>query len=664
MLIRDGSMKNFTIIIPYYNGEKTIDKLIQTLPKDRQIIVVDDHSQTAPKLNYPNVTVIKDRKKGYFTGAVNFGISKTSGDVLILNQDVYFVNDSWLTQLENALEKGFSYIGERIRGTRKDWPHAYIHGTYMYITREVIDSVGLMNSNVFPMWGSTAEYQLRVARAGFKILPLLNVEGFVHIRPSGEAFGNSFKQLLQQEKERKKEFVLTPPLVSVVIPVHGEKYAQFLQSTVNSLIGGHTDLGEWKQQTFGAFEVVIVEDSSYDNTPEIVDSVCDSWKGVRAIHLKRPKDEVISTVNGKYIGKVVALNTGIESAYGTYISVLDADDMMEEDRLERLYTAAVENPHSLIYDDMYTVTDGKRTRKWTMENYDFEKLIYKNQIHNAIFFEKSAWKEIGGYPERFKYGREDWAINVKLGINGYCGVHLDYAGLLYRRDGQNRTIENTKPDWMRYFQSKMVKEYPDLYRGERPMSCCGRGSRATSALSRTDAFTKTTISKATDVLVEGTTLVIYAGTRIASFSVWGFKTNTQYRVTPGKPFAVSNLDLYSDNPKKYPGIMDRYNPDNTTFMFKLVPVEEKVVEVIKIEEPIDIIEPVKVLEEAATFVEPAVDFSILDGNITLFTIAMKENNYTESELRALLAYELANKNRIGVKTELETLLEQYNEFSV
>ena len=40
----------------------------------------------------------------------------------------------------------------------------------------------------------------------------------MHIRPSGEAFGNSFKQLLQQEKERKKEFVLTPPLVSVVIP--------------------------------------------------------------------------------------------------------------------------------------------------------------------------------------------------------------------------------------------------------------------------------------------------------------------------------------------------------------------------------------------------------------------------------------------------------------
>lgn len=472
-------MRDFEIIIPYYNGEKTILKLIETIPGDIQIILVNDHSTNAlPNLGeYRNVTVITDKKKGYFTGAVNFGLKSTSGDVLILNQDVYFTNTTWLNQLEQALNEGYSYIGERIRGTRVDWPHGYIHGTYMYLTRELIDRVGLMNAELYPMWGSTAEYQLRTARANFKILPLETVEGFVHRRPAGEAFGNSFKELLRKESDRKREFVLTPPLVSVIIPVHGEKYAQFLSSTVNSLIGGLTDLGEWKQQSFASFEVVIVEDSSTDNTAQIVDDLCDEWKGVRAIHLKRPYDEVISSVNGKYIGKVVSLNEGIKNAYGKYIVILDADDMMEEDRIERMFKAIEENPHSIIYDDLFTFTNGAKSRLWKMQDYDFETLIYKNQIHNSIMFSKAAWKEVGGYPERFKYGREDWAVNVRFGIYGYCGIHLDYAGLLYRRDGENRTLENTKPKWMQYFQSQMATEYPDLYKGVRPKTCCSSNNK-------------------------------------------------------------------------------------------------------------------------------------------------------------------------------------------
>ena len=514
-------MRDFEIIIPYYNGEKTILKLIETIPGDIQIILVDDQSTNAlPNLaEYKNVRVIKDKKKGYFTGAVNFGLESTSGDVLILNQDVYFTNTKWIDQLEKALKEGYSYIGERIRGTREDWPNSYIHGTYMYLTRELIDRVGLMNAELYPMWGSTAEYQLRAARANFKILPLQTVEGFIHRRPAKESFGNSFKELLQNEPDKKREFVLTPPLVSVIIPVYGEKYAQFLPSTINSLIGGKTDLGEWKQQTFASFEVVIVEDSSTDNTPQIIDGLCDGWKAVRAIHLKRPQKEVIQ--NGRYAGKVFALNAGIKAAYGKYITILDCDDMMAEDRLQRLYETSVANPHSLVYDAIkpfITAYDGsldvfmssliEHNPNVSVEDlrlgepviltgkpaeYDFDNLIYKNTIHNAIMFEKSAWKEVGGYPERFMFGREDWAMNVRLGSYGYCGVQVpnDYAGLYYRRDGQNRTNENAKSDWMKYFQSQMVKEFRNLYKGERPMSCCSGNKK----VSQTDNLEQINLSK-------------------------------------------------------------------------------------------------------------------------------------------------------------------------
>jgi glycosyltransferase involved in cell wall biosynthesis len=647
-------MKNFTIVIPYHNGEATIGKLLKSIPDGINIILVDDHSKNpVPRLE--RVEVIRDSKRGYFTGAVNFGIkhalNKYKSDVLILNQDVYFTNTEWITQLEDALNAGYSYIGERIRGDRADWPNAYIHGTFMYLTRELIETVGLMNETLYPMWGSTAEYQLRSARARFNILPIRDVKGFVHIRPEGESFGNSFKTLIKENPKDKAAYTLTPPLVSVVIPVHGEKYAKFLPSTVNSLVGGMTDLGVFPQQTFASFEVIIVDDSSDDDTPDIIKSVCDEWKAVRSIRLNR--SSVIE--DGKYIGKVEALNAGIQAAYGRYISILDADDMMEPDRLEKMTQAMMANPHSIIYDDCTLFSNGKRTTGWIMQDYDFEKLIRKNRIHNAIMFEKSAWKKIGGYPSRFKFGREDWAINVKFGMFGYCGVHINYRGLLYRRETQNRTLENTKPEWMTYFAKQMIAEYPELYRGGRPMGCCGRGARATSAL-RTQAFaTKGKVNES--ILRTGTELLEYTGNRKGAFSVWGFKTGVQYRVVPGKLLVVDKLDLYSDNPKKYPGLMDRYNSDNS-FMFNIYTETKEVVAEpeIAVEELEAVVEEIDAVVEETE--EPKADYSLLDGNVTAIKAALSEGEWSITKLTSLLAYELNNKNRLSAKELLEAKINE------
>ncbi len=164
--------------------------------------MVDDHSKEPLRsLPYDNVSIIKASKRGYFAGAVNTGIKYTDSDVLILNQDTYFSGNKWLVQLENALDGNFGYIGERIQGVREDWKHGYIHGTYMYLTRDTINKTGLLNEELFPMWGCTAEYQLRVARNNIKILPLVEVEDFVHTREGG--FGDSFKQLFKEEPAKK-----------------------------------------------------------------------------------------------------------------------------------------------------------------------------------------------------------------------------------------------------------------------------------------------------------------------------------------------------------------------------------------------------------------------------------------------------------------------------
>lgn len=638
---------NLSVVIPYYNGQDTIVRLIESIPNRLNILIVDDVSTVPlPSLKYPNVKIIRLSSKGYFAGAVNEGILKTENDVIVLNQDTYFTGDSWIPQLEKYISEGYHYIGERIKGDRPDWENGYIHGTYMYISREAINKTGLLNNNLYPMWGCTAEYQLRVARNNLKIMPLEYVHSFVHVRPDVERFGKSFKSVIT--KNNIQDFTRTPPLVSVIIPTHN--FSKWLHSTVNSLIGGDTDLGEWPQQTFASFEVIIVDDSSTDDTPEIIKSIVNSWKGVRTIRLNRPYDEVWDDDKNKYIGKPKALNEGIKRAYGKYIVVLDADDMMHSERLEKMFQVIHKNNKAVVYDNVEIFAEGKVHKTWILQDYDFDKCLYKNQVHNSIMFTKEAWVEVGGYPERFKYGREDWAMNIRLGSHGYCGVKLDYEGLLYRREGQNRTIENTKPEWMTYFQKQMLKEFPSLYKGERKMGCCGK--KPVGAVSKTQVFVA---ARSVDIGIEGTTMITYDGNRSSgeSFTVYGFYTGTPYRITPGKDFRADNRDLTSKNPKK-PGLLEMY--EGNKFMFSTVEVEVVVDKaVLELESVVvqDFSPELSLVSEVLNVDTVEVDYSVLDKTVSVFEQAVIKNNYTEYELELLLAYELVNKNRLTVVKLIE-----------
>lgn len=88
--------QKISVIIPSYNGQKL---LAQNLPKacencpNCQIIVVDDGSTDDSadfvRENFPQIKLIKSEKNQGFAKAVNLGVQKASGDLIILlNSDV------------------------------------------------------------------------------------------------------------------------------------------------------------------------------------------------------------------------------------------------------------------------------------------------------------------------------------------------------------------------------------------------------------------------------------------------------------------------------------------------------------------------------------------------------------------------------------------------
>lgn len=468
---------NLTAVIPFFNGRQHINRLLGSLPDWLPVVIVDD--KTDPPLQLGelparnNLTLLHPPQKGYFTGAVNAGIAACNTDVLVLNQDVWFTGDGWVRLLQEK-HADYAMIGERIRGQHPAHPYGYIHGTFMFLSRDGIEKCGLLDAETFPLWGSTCDFQLRLTRANFGVFPVESVPDFNHARKDGERFGSSISQFIKTQANPRR-FTQTPPLVSVIIVSYN--YGRFLPDAVNSLIGGETSLGYAPPQTLQGFEIILVDSGSTDGESlEIARSLADGWKGIRLLEMQPRTGN-----NGELLpnGKPAGLNAGFKVSNGRYIAVLDADDMMEPDRLRTMYTVSERNPHSLVYDDVrvFTVADG-RGKVWKSKKYDYDRLIHKNSVHTGIMIPRQAMLDTGGYPAAMENGREDWAMNVALGLTGYCGVHTGKAHYLYRREDHNRTLRNTTPDQIDRFKRVIMQLYPQAYNGERPMACCGgRGSR-------------------------------------------------------------------------------------------------------------------------------------------------------------------------------------------
>ena len=101
------------------------------------------------------------------------------------------------------------------------------------------------------------------------------------------------------------------PLISVVVPVYNVE--EFLDDCIRSIVN----------QTYTNLEIILVDDGSTDQSPEI----CDEWMR------RDPRIKVIHKSNG---GLSSARNIGIEQATGEYLGFVDSDDYIYPQMYEYL----------------------------------------------------------------------------------------------------------------------------------------------------------------------------------------------------------------------------------------------------------------------------------------------------------------------------------------
>lgn len=111
------------------------------------------------------------------------------------------------------------------------------------------------------------------------------------------------------------------PQVSVIMPVYnGEKY---LAEAIDSILG----------QTFEDFELLIVDDGSTDGSAEIIRSYETQDRRIRFLQLDQNS------------GQGPALNAGLATATGSFITNMDCDDISLPLRLEKQVRFLQTHPH-------------------------------------------------------------------------------------------------------------------------------------------------------------------------------------------------------------------------------------------------------------------------------------------------------------------------------
>ncbi len=120
--------------------------------------------------------------------------------------------------------------------------------------------------------------------------------------------------------------------VSIVMPAYNAE--SYIEDTVRRIL----------DQTFGNFELIIVDDGSTDSTPEILDRFAAEDKRVRVIHQENQ-------------GEGGARIAGFEACRGDWLVSVDADDLVEPQMLDHLVKRGYETDADVVIFRVETLDD-------------------------------------------------------------------------------------------------------------------------------------------------------------------------------------------------------------------------------------------------------------------------------------------------------------------
>lgn len=201
----------------------------------------------------------------------------------------------------------------------------------------------------------------------------------------------------------------TAPVVSVIIPAFN----------ASRWIGMSLDSA--RAQTLREIEIIVVDDGSVDDTPEVVAEFA-------------RRDSRIRLIRRENSGVGAARNVGIQAARGKFIATLDADDLWTPTKLEKQVRRIGQcGERTAIVYCWYQHVDEEGDElcshfPFTVEGEARRAIILRNFLGNASvpLFRAEALRQTGLYLTREEQGGvqgcEDWDLSIRVAEAWEIGV--------------------------------------------------------------------------------------------------------------------------------------------------------------------------------------------------------------------------------------------------
>lgn len=199
---------------------------------------------------------------------------------------------------------------------------------------------------------------------------------------------------------------MTTPKISVVIPAYNA--GQTITRSLDSV----------RVQTLAPAEVIVVDDGSTDNTSAIVSDYIAHYD-LYNWHLLRQQ-------NG---GPARARDAAIRSAQGSYIALLDADDVWLPEMLATSMAIVISHCLDIAGSALRHTSSTKNFRIL-----DARKILFSNPYFTStVLFSRAAYIEIGGFDLDQRYS-EDYKLWLTFAWRGKRCGQIPQAKAIYRAD--------------------------------------------------------------------------------------------------------------------------------------------------------------------------------------------------------------------------------------
>ncbi len=219
-------------------------------------------------------------------------------------------------------------------------------------------------------------------------------------------------------------------LVSIIMAAYNAE--RTIESAIHSI----------QTQSYSNWELLVINDCSKDDTPFIVSKLSESDPRIRLLN------------NESNSGVSITRKKGMENAKGSWIAVLDSDDMWAPEKLEKQIDLAHRMGAELIFTGSGFIHNDGKPIDWQLhvpERLAYKELLKQNLVSNSsVLVKKDLYQQFYAVGDEM---HEDFAIWLGITKTGRDAYGIDEPLLIYRLANASKSsnkFKSAKMNWNTY----------------------------------------------------------------------------------------------------------------------------------------------------------------------------------------------------------------------